>query len=246
MKNKEKWKPSKYVFKKENLIASRDKKQVRISSRLYADIIADNYFQYLPKYAHGKLLDLGCGYVPLFFVYNKYVSDIVCVDWENTSHKNEYLDFTCNLNKELPFGNNEFDTIILSDVLEHIQNPKLLWKEMARILKKDGILVMNVPFYYCLHEAPYDYYRYTEFALKQYIEEEKLELVFLESVGGILEVLADINSKMFAYFGFIGELMANIIQQSTKLLRKTKIGINIYNKTKNKFPLSYFVIARKN
>jgi hypothetical protein len=44
----------------------------------------------------------------------------------------------------------------------------------------------------------------------------------------------------------IGRLSANIIQESIKLLKKTRIGIKIYNKTKNRFPLGYFVIAKKN
>jgi len=172
------------------------------------------------------------------------VSGVVCVDWENTAHKNEYVDFTCDLNKELPFGNNEFDTIVLSDVFEHIHNPQLLWKELARILTKDGVLLMNVPFYYPLHEVPYDYYRYTEFALKRFIEEEKLELLFFESVGGYLEVLADMNSKFFSLLGFWGRFMANCFQQGTVIIRKTKLGKRICNKTRNYFPLGYFIIVK--
>jgi SAM-dependent methyltransferase len=245
MKNKENWKPSKYVWKKCKLIASRDKKQVGIGSRLIADIIANYYGKYLPKYAHGKLLDLGCGYVPLFHVYDKYTSDVVCVDWENTLHKNEYLDFTCDLNNELPFSDNEFDTIILSDVLEHIQNPQLLWSEMTRILKKDGILIMNVPFYYWLHETPFDYYRYTEFSLKRFAAAENMELVLLESVGGVLEVFGDISAKVFASCGLVGRCLASSIQQSVNTIRKTKFGRKIYNSTRSAFPLGYFLIARK-
>jgi SAM-dependent methyltransferase len=247
MKNKEYWKPSKYVWKKGKLTASRDIKEVGTGSRLIADIIAGYYEQYLPKYVHGKLLDLGCGFVPLFHVYKKYVSDIICVDWENTLHKNDYLDFTCDLNRELPFDNNEFDTIILSDVLEHIHNPELLWKEIARILSKNGIIIMNVPFYYWIHEGPYDYYRYTEYKLKQFIEEVMLEVIYIESVGGLLEVLGDIYSKMFASFGgAFGRLLANIVSESTKIMMNTGFGRKIYNKTKNTIPLGYFVIARKN
>jgi len=245
MKNKENWNPSKYIWKKGKLIASRDKKQVSVGSRLIVDIIANYYCQFLPRYANGKLLDLGCGYVPLFHVYNKYVSDIVCVDWENSIHKNEYLDFTCNLNNELPFESNEFDTIILSDVLEHIQNPQLLWKEMTRILSINGVIIFNVPFLYKVHEIPYDYYRYTEFKLKQFIENENLELVYFESIGGVLEVLGDISSKLLAFFGFIGEVMSNIVLHSVKLINKTKLGKKIYHKTKNIFPLGYFLIVKK-
>jgi len=245
MKNKENWKPSKYVWRKNKLIASRDKTQVGVGSRLITDIVAGYYEKYLPEYAHGKLLDLGCGDVPLFHVYNKYVSDIVCADWENTFHKNEYLDLTCNLNNELPFENNEFNTIILSDVLAHIYNPQLLWKEMARILQKDGIIIINVPFFYCLNETPYDYYRYTEFALKHFIESEKLELIFFETIGGLLEILGDIYTKALTSMGLIGRCMANIFLQGIKAIRKIRIGKKIYNRTKNTFPLGYFLIVKK-
>ena len=62
-------------------------------------------------------MDLGCGKVPLYIAYRDLVSDIICVDWENTQHENEYLDLEYDITKVLPFVNEEFDTIILSDDL---------------------------------------------------------------------------------------------------------------------------------
>jgi SAM-dependent methyltransferase len=41
------------------------------------------------------------------------------------------LDFECDLTKPLPFADGEFDTIILSDVLEHVPQPERLWSEIA-------------------------------------------------------------------------------------------------------------------
>jgi SAM-dependent methyltransferase len=245
MKNKESWKPSKYVWKKGKLIASRDKRQVNVGSRLVSDIIAGYYELCIPKYARGKLLDLGCGHAPLFHAYNKYADDIVCVDWENTAHKNMHLDFTCDLNDALPFGDNEFDTIIFSDVFEHIQSPQLLWREIMRILANDGILLMNVPFFYPQHEIPHDYYRYTEFALKRFVEEGGGELIFFESTGGLLEILGDIYAKILSSLGFIGRWAADLLQSGIKIVRKTKLGIRIYNKTEKYFPLGHFLVVRK-
>jgi len=245
MKNKEKWIPTKYVWRKNKLIASRDPKQVGIGSRLFADIIAKYYALYLPKYAHGKLLDLGCGYVPLFDVYDKYVADVVCVDWGNTLHKNELIDMELDLTDILPFHDNEFDTIIVSDVLEHVSNPDLLFKEIARILTKNGVLIANVPFFYWLHEAPYDYYRYTEFALKRFCDGVKLKLIMLESVGGILEVLTDLMAKVLACHGGIRNILARLIQYSTSLFGATPLGKRLYTSTRSVFPLGYFIIAKK-
>jgi len=88
MKNRNLWKPSKFVYLKKKLIASRDPKEVGISSRLGADIVAKEYHDQLPLFAKGKMLDLGCGKVPLFETYKNFVSDNICIDWANSSHKN--------------------------------------------------------------------------------------------------------------------------------------------------------------
>jgi SAM-dependent methyltransferase len=108
------------------------------------------------------LLDLGCGKVPFYARYREYVSETVCVDWSNSLHGNGHVDAECDLTQELPFADASFDTILLSDVLEHIPAPERLWREMARLLKPGGELLSSVPFFYWLHEEPYDYYRYTK------------------------------------------------------------------------------------
>ena len=108
------------------------------------------------------------------------------------------------MTKELPFDDNEFDTIILSDVLEHIPVPEQLWNEMTRILAHNGKIIMNVPFYYWLHEEPYDYYRYTEFALRRYVEMSALNLILLEPLGGAPEVMADIFAKNISLLPKLG------------------------------------------
>jgi len=244
MKNIEKWKPSKFIWDNGKLVGN--KKYGGIGSRLITDIVANYYCEYLPKHAHGKLLDLGCGLVPLFDLYKKYVSHIVCADWENSFVEIEFLDVSCDLNKELPFANNEFDTVILSDVLEHIQKPQLLLKEISRILNRGGILIANVPFFYWLHATPYDYYRYTEYALKSFIEEEKLEMIFLESMGGALEVLGDICSKILvSKKKSITKNMAIALQEGIKQIRRSNFGEKLYVNTRNVFPYAYFMVAKK-
>ena len=109
MKSKEIWKPSKYIYHKNKLIASRDRKEVGVGSRLIADLVANAYEENLKKHAKGQLLDLGCGHVPLYAAYKNYITKNICVDWENTTHKNVYLDFVCDITKPLPFSDEEFD-----------------------------------------------------------------------------------------------------------------------------------------
>lgn len=246
MKNAHTWVPTKFIFnKKRRLTSSRDFNEVGAGSRLMATMVAEHYDKYLKQFCKGKLLDLGCGKVPLYAAYKDYITDSTCVDWSNSFHKNEHLDYECDLTKELPFSDNMFDTIILSDVLEHIPNPENLWKEISRILTKDGVLFLNVPFFYQLHERPYDYYRYTEFMLKRFAEANEFEILVLTATGGSCEVMADFLSKHFRFIPVIGNPLSLLIQKLVYWFGKTKFGMKVSDKTSEGFPYGYFLVARK-
>jgi SAM-dependent methyltransferase len=245
LKNKNNWKPNKYVPFRGKWRASRDPQQVAVGSRLVADITAEWYASLLPEYARGKLLDLGCGHVPLFGMYEPYIADNLCVDWGGSFHQNTYLDLEHDLTQTLPFDEGVFDTVILSDVLEHIAEPARLWGEMARVLKPGGRLILNVPFFYCLHELPHDYYRYTRFALQRFAEQAGLKVLLLEASGGSVEVWADMFAKHLQFVPLIGRGVAAFVQWGASLLRKTRLGRRLGQTTAQAFPLGYFMVAEK-
>lgn len=246
MKNQSSWKPSKFVYKKGTLRASRNPDEVGICSTLIADLIANLYQENLPHHATGRLLDLGCGKVPLYEAYKDHISENVCVDWANSLHKNPYLDLEYDITQPLPFKDEEFDTIILSDVLEHIPEPDDLWNEMARILTAEGKIIMNVPFYYWLHEKPHDYYRYTEFALRRFAEKYGMKVIVLRAVGGVPEIIADVLAKTTFKIPLIGGFFARSVQWLTYIFLKTRIGKKISSKSSAVFPLGYFLVVQKN
>lgn len=245
MKNPAAWTPSKYILKNGKLIASNDTKELGVASRLAAAIIAENYQYNIEKYAKGALLDLGCGKSPLYEIYRKYASDSTCADWEKTTHKNNNIDIECDLTGKLPFSDETFDTIILSDVLEHIPNPENLLLEIHRILTINGVILLNTPFFYCIHEDPDDYYRYTKFSLQRFVEISKLKLIKIEATGGSPEIFADLLAKHFQYIPIIGPLSAIFIQKMVLGFRRIKIGKKISQKTAERFPFGYFVVAQK-
>lgn len=245
MRNIDAWRPSKYVFRNGALMASRDRAEVGIGSRLISDLIARAYQINLPMHATGRLLDLGCGKVPLYHAYKGLVSENICVDWQNTLHKNEYLDRECDLTAALPFADASFDTIILSDVLEHIPEPGLLWSEIARLLARDGKLLMNVPFYYSIHEQPHDYYRYTEFGLRRFVDAAGLRLIDLHAIGGAPEIMADIFAKNILRLPHAGAPLAMLAQWVTHLLVQTGPGARLSRATRANFPIGYFLVAEK-
>jgi SAM-dependent methyltransferase len=245
VKNAAAWQPSKFVEKNGRLRGSRSPSALSVSSRLSADIVASLYERHVPTFARGRLLDLGCGNVPLFGLYRRFVSEAVCVDWGNSLHINQFLDFECDLTRPLPFAASEFDTIILSDVLEHIPEPLDLCKEMARVLRQGGYLIMNVPFFYLLHEQPHDYYRYSEFALRRFGELAGLIPVELITTGGVPEILTDVTAKTIVSVPLVGPAFAAFLQWITSGFIKTKPGRRLSTQTGRRFPFGYFMVARK-
>ena len=246
MRNSETWKPSKFTFKNSRLVASRDPKEVAVGSRLITEIVAGAYGESLRVHAAGRLLDLGCGKVPLYAAYKDFISENICVDWGNTLHNNPYIDVEADLNSGLPFGAGEFDTIILSDVLEHVLNPGHLWHEMARVLARDGKIIMNVPFFYWLHEQPHDYYRYTEYALRNFVQIAGFRLIELRRLGGLPEICADIFGKVASRGGVIGRVLASSVQSAMLTLLRIKRVRDISKRSSRLFPIGYLLIASEN
>ena len=210
-----------------------------------ADAIAECYGQHIPQYVAGRLVDLGCGKAPLFGAYRSHATDVVLVDWPGSLHPNPDLDLEVDLNGPLPFASSGFDTIILSDVLEHIRKPEHLFLEMARILAPGGRILMSVPFLYQIHEGPYDYYRYTEFALRHFAEMSGLEVVVLRPLGGSPEVLADMLAKHLVSVPVAGSFLAWSAQAVAKAFRGTSIGRRISERSGRTFPFGYFMVVQR-
>lgn len=245
MKNKDTWKPSKYVYRKGRLRASRDPAEVGAGSRLVAELTADFYGVSLPRYAKGRLIDLGCGSVPLYEAYRTHITDAVCVDWPNSKHRNEHSDIEHDLTRPLPFRDGEFDTLIASDVLEHLPEPEKFWREMYRIAAHGGTVIMNVPFYYPLHEEPHDYYRYTEHALRRFAGGTGFRVLLLKPVGGSPEIMADLLAKHAQFIPLVGRPLALAVQFAARAFVRTRAGKRLSERTGARAPFGYFLIARK-
>ncbi|MBI2995932.1 MAG: class I SAM-dependent methyltransferase [Candidatus Melainabacteria bacterium] len=47
--------------------------------------------------------------------------------------------------EDLPFENNSVDYIVCTEVLEHVIDPKIVLRELSRVLKKDGLIIVSIP-----------------------------------------------------------------------------------------------------
>jgi len=101
----------------------------------------------IKKYPNSKLLDIGCGFNYKFLIeVESYISEGYGIDFkvpelENGKIKTKQM----KIEKKLPFIDNMFDIVTMLAVLEHLENPFHIIKEIERILKPGGKLILTVP-----------------------------------------------------------------------------------------------------
>lgn len=213
MIDREHWKPTRIALTPEGRVrVPGDPDAVYVGSILVATLVARWIARVLPELARGTVLDVGCGQVPYLELYESKAERVVCTDWPNSLHGNRFIDFESDLNRRIETDDASVDTLLATDVIEHLSRPAVFFAEAARVLRPGGHLVVNSPFLYPIHEAPYDFHRYTLYAYEAMAKEAGLEVVKVWSVGGAGLVLADILAKAFIRIPLIGRTLSRILQ----------------------------------
>jgi SAM-dependent methyltransferase len=241
MKRPAEWHPSKVIWNPRRGRHEANPAYVSLGSLFLVDQLAGPYQRVIETHARGRLLDCGCGDVPYYHFYRERVTSTTCVDWGASAHGRLHVDQEVDLNQPLPFEAASFDTVLLADVLEHIAEPVRLVHEIARVLAPEGKLIVLVPFLYRVHEAPYDYYRYTAYALEHLCRQAGLEIVELEPYGGYPDVLLDLLNKGLA----AAPLLCRAFLVGARWVSRARFVQRWRESTKGAFPLGYCVVATK-
>ena len=89
--------------------------------------------------------------------------------YSNIDKRNSKNYIQLDLTKKLKLKNRSFNNVIFLNVLEHLPNINIAFKELERVLKKNGHLIGSTPFIYQVHGAPNDYYRFSkDFFIKKF------------------------------------------------------------------------------
>ncbi len=138
----------------------------------------------------GRLLDLGCGNQPYRVWYETLVLNPVAVDMIASAGVAALAG-----GSNLPFADSSFDTVLATEVLEHVPDVERTLAEIHRVLRPGGHLMATVPFVYPVHEAPHDYWRFTHHGLRSLCDRNNFEVVDLVAKGGIGTLVAHVVSN---------------------------------------------------
>ncbi len=155
----------------------------------------------VPKGA--KVLDIGageCKYGALF-QHCKYVgTDLV---YSSDRHDFSRIDLLSDASA-LPFCEETFDVALNLVVMEHVPDPDLTVREMARVLKVGGLAYALIPLVRPEHLPPFDFHRFTRYGIERIFEKNGLQIEGIEGSNGALWTAA--------YY-------LNLIAQTTPLTR---------------------------
>jgi len=137
------------------------------------------------------VLDIGCGEKP----YRDLFSEC---DYIGLNHSAENADPDLvgdALN--LPIKSDTVHIVFTTQVIEHVPEPQKMIDECFRVLKPGGSLVLTGPFYWPIHEEPYDFYRYTRYGLEHLLKNAGFQTWEIRADGGDwAQILLSINLKI--------------------------------------------------
>jgi SAM-dependent methyltransferase len=127
----------------------------------------------------GKVLDVGCGEKP-FQPWLRCAESCVGIDVAPGPN----VDVVVRPCEPWPFENLHFDAVLCTEVLEHVTNCDELLREIDRVLKPEGHLVVTVPFIFNEHGAPNDFRRLSVYGVRELFK-DRYDIIVLKPQGGI-------------------------------------------------------------
>jgi len=90
----------------------------------------------------------------------------------------------------LPLRDGVAQTVLLTEVLEHLNEPEQALSEIWRAMTPGGYLSLSVPFVFGMHGE--DYRRWTKTGLERLFEKHGFEMVWIKESGGPFAAIASI------------------------------------------------------
>jgi|SRR4030095_14032558 len=198
----------------------------------------------LKKNIKYDILDYGCGARPYEYLFGGYINKYIGVDVGDNSKANIIIE----PGETLPVGKNEFDIVLSSQVLEHVEDVDMYMRECNRILKNDGCLLLSTHGTWQYHASPYDYNRWTSIGLKYLLEKHGFDVVECVPVLGQLAVTSQLRLSFYNSFANKIGVIGRIILAPISFLYQIKMMVEDLitpQRVKDRDSAIFLMVARK-
>ena len=143
-----------------------------------------------PKYLTGKIVDVGGKKVGKRGKWSPSESDTATWIYLNIDPLTSPDILAPAEKTDLP--DQSFDSFLLSEVLEHVEHPEAVLRELHRLTKPLGFGIVTMPFLNQVHADPADFQRWTSSQLRRKLQESGFEIVTIVPMGGVFAVVFDL------------------------------------------------------
>jgi len=128
-----------------------------------------------------RILDVGCGRQPyrVLFPSSLYIGMDLSIERRPTVVGDA---------RSIPVKSGTVDCVLCSEVIEHVFEYREAIKEIERVLRPGGKLVLTAPTSWGLHYEPHDFWRFTPYSLRRILEDEGFYVQQMERVGGLFSL----------------------------------------------------------
>ena len=107
----------------------------------------------------GLILNIGAGDQTYAAEIRGAGDRMIAADWPSSPTVNP-VGVYCDAH-DLPFRTGAFESVLCTEVLEHLADPRRALLEIHRVLKGGGTALLTAPFQYQAHQRPHDFFRFT-------------------------------------------------------------------------------------
>ncbi len=191
----------------------------------------------------GRVLDVGGKRVGKRGSFRPPMEAVQSWEYLNIDESTE-PDYCCNA-EEIPLPDESIDTVIMTELIEYLPDPKKVLSEIYRVTKDGCHVLISVPLLNPIHGDHWaDRVRFTPVALREMAQESGFQLDTIEAMGSVGAVIYDVLRVSFGYADSDGNYT-----KCNKLLEKSRRFFSWFDKKtsqqKKYINTGYFMVMRK-
>ena len=149
----------------------------------------------------------------------------------------------------MPVSDNSFNSIIMVQVLHDVYFPDKVIKELKRIVKNNGVVMVVAPYLSAMCGDYADYWRFTPNGLIALFEKNGFKIEHLETRGRFFSVITQMTTRLFinSFDLYNRKILGRIFSPVFLIFGKLAIFLDekIEIKSNKKYGLVTIIVARK-